>query len=115
MKALIVLNDPPYGTERTYNGLRLAHALARQGAAVTVFMLGDAVVGAKTGQKTPEGFYNVEKMIGRLLAGKGEVLLCGTCLDARGIAPEELIAGTVRSDMPTLAAAALAADRVLVF
>ena len=23
MKYLFILNDPPYGTERTYNGLRL--------------------------------------------------------------------------------------------
>ena len=27
MKVLFILNDPPYGTERCYNALRLANAL----------------------------------------------------------------------------------------
>lgn len=115
MKALIILNDPPYGTERTYNGLRLAIALAKTGAEITLFMLADAVVSAKQGQRTPEGFYNVEKMTGRVLAGGGKVLLCGTCMDARGIDAVELIAGTERSDMAALAAATAEADKVLVF
>lgn len=115
MKTLIILNDPPYGTERTSNGLRLAHALPKAGAEVTVFMLGDAVVSAKKGQRTPEGFYNTERMVGRVLAAGGAVLLCGTCMDARGIAPGEVIEGTRRSDMATLAEATAAADRVLVF
>ena len=29
-KTLLILNDPPYGTERSYNGLRLADSLARR-------------------------------------------------------------------------------------
>lgn len=29
MKHLLILNDPPYGTERSFSGLRMAHALAR--------------------------------------------------------------------------------------
>ncbi|MDA8263878.1 MAG: DsrE family protein, partial [Actinomycetota bacterium] len=44
MKILVVLNDPPYGTERSYNGLRLAGSLARRdGVEVRVFLFGDAV------------------------------------------------------------------------
>ena len=80
--------DPPYGTERRYNGLRLAHTLIKQdkGNQVDVFLMADAVAGAKRGQKTPEGFYNVERMLRRVLAGnRGRILLCGTCMDARGI------------------------------
>lgn len=115
MKTLIILNDPPYGTERTYNGLRLAHALAEIGAEVTVFMLGDAVVSVKQGQHTPEGFYNVERMVGRVLSRGGAVLLCGACLDARGIGASELIDKTQRSDMAALAGVTAAADKVLVF
>lgn len=115
MKSLIILNDPPYGTERTYNGLRLAHALARAGEPVTLFLMADAVVSAKSGQRTPDGFYNVERMLGRVLAGGGDVLLCGTCLDARGIGAAELIDGIRRSDMAELASATISANRVLVF
>ena len=53
MKTLVILNDPPYGTERSWNGLRLAGALARrEGSEVRVFLLGDAVGCAMAG---PEG------------------------------------------------------------
>lgn len=117
MHTLFVLNDPPYGTERVYNGLRLAHALAKNDAEakVTVFLMADAVLSAKAGQKTPDGFYNVERMLKRVIAGKGQVLLCGTCMDARGITEAEIMAGTRRSTMDELASAASAADKVLVF
>ena len=86
MKSLIILNDPPYVTERCYNGLRMAHALLKNDAQgeVTVFLMADSVLCAKAGQKTPEGFYNVERMLKRVTTGRGSVLLCGTCMDARG-------------------------------
>src|SRR5512145_2416531 len=115
MKALFIFNDPPYGTERVYNALRLAHALAKQDAAhqVTVFLM--AVLAAKAKQKTPDGFYNVERMLKRVLTGKGRVLLCGTCMDARGIDQTELMEGAQRSTMDELATATAAADKVLVF
>jgi uncharacterized protein involved in oxidation of intracellular sulfur len=117
MKSLFIINDPPYGTERAYNALRLAHALAKKGPAmdVTVFLMADAVLAAKGGQKTPEGFYNVELMLKRVLAAKGRVLLCGTCMDARGIGETELMEGACRSTMDELAAATIEADKVLVF
>ena len=86
MQVLLILNDPPYGTERCYNGLRLALALAKSDPVitVTVFLMADAVTAAKSGQKTPDGYYNVERMLKRVLTGKGDVLLCGTCMDAPG-------------------------------
>jgi uncharacterized protein involved in oxidation of intracellular sulfur len=116
MKVLFIINDPPYGTERVYNALRLAHALLKKEpeTEVTVFLMADAVLAAKAGQKTPEGYYNAERMLKRL-AGKGQVLLCGTCLDARGLADVELMEGARRSTMDELAAATIAADKVLVF
>lgn len=117
MRTLLILNDPPYGTERVFNGLRLAHALAKKdaGAAVTVFLMADAVLSAKAGQKTPDGYYNLERMLKRVIASKGRVLLCGTCLDARGIGATEIMAGAQRSTMDELAAETIAADKVLVF
>lgn len=116
-RTLIILNDPPYGTERSYNGLRLANALAKADpdGMVSVFLMADAVLVAKAGQKTPDGYYNLERMLKRLLAARGELLLCGTCMDARGVSEQELVAGARRSTMDELAAATLAADKVLVF
>ena len=117
MHTRIILYDPPYGTERCYNGLRLAHALLKEDAAnkVTVFLMADAVLAAKAGQKTPDGYYNMERMIKRVLAGKGEVLLCGTCMEARGLTDGEMMEGARRSTMDELAASTIAADKVLVF
>jgi uncharacterized protein involved in oxidation of intracellular sulfur len=117
MSTLLILNDPPYGSERCYNALRLAHALPRRDpeGEIVVFLMADAVVAARKGQKTPDGYYNMERMLRRVLAGKGSVLLCGTCMDARGMTDDEVIDGARRSTMDELAAATLAADRVLVF
>jgi len=116
MHILFIINDAPYGTERMYNALRMAGTLAKgEGNDVTVFLLGDAVSGAKAGQKTPNGYYNVERMLRRVLNGKGRVLLCGTCLDARGITDAEVLAGTTPSTMEDLCAVTTAADKVLVF
>jgi uncharacterized protein involved in oxidation of intracellular sulfur len=45
MEYLLVLNDSPYGSQRTYNALRLAGALAKGATReVSIFLLGDGVV-----------------------------------------------------------------------
>lgn len=77
--------------------------------------MADAVACAKKGQKTPDGYYNLERMVRRVLTAKGRVLMCGTCMDARGLALEDMLDGTTRSNMDELAEVTLAADRVLVF
>jgi len=117
MKSLFIINDPPYGTERVYNALRLAHALLKKEpqTEVTVFLMADSVVAAKAGQKTPDGYYNVERMLKRVLSGNGKVLLCGTCMDARGLDDAALMAGARRSTMDELSTATAEADKVLVF
>lgn len=117
MKTLLILNDPPYGTERTYNGLRVALSLVKNDpdAHVAVFLMADAVGAARAGQRTPQGFYNIGNMLERVLAGKGRILLCGTCMDARGMTQGDLIEGAARSTMDELAAEVLAAEKVLVF
>ena len=116
MKVLFIINDPPYGTERVYNALRLAHALLKKEpeTEVTVFLMADAVLAAKAGQKTPEGYYNIERMLKRL-SGKGRVLLCGTCTDARGLDDAEMMDGARRSTLDELAGATVEAAKVLVF
>jgi uncharacterized protein involved in oxidation of intracellular sulfur len=117
LKALFILNDPPYGGERCYNALRLAHALVKHDpqADVTVYLMADAVTAAKASQKTPDGYYNIERMLKRVLVGNGQVLFCGTCMDARGLSDAEIVAGVRRSSMDELASRTLEADKVLVF
>ena len=116
MKALLILNDAPYGSERTYNGLRLGGSLSRQeNSQVKVFLIGDAVTSAKAGQRVPSGYYNVATMVGAVLRHGGAVGVCGSCIDARGIAEPELLEGARRSSLEELTAWTLEADRVLVF
>lgn len=117
MKILLILNDGPYGTERSYNALRLAKSLARQDVdQVTLFLMADAVACAKRGQKPPAGYYNIEVMLQSVLREKNNrLLLCGTCVDARGLRDGDLVEGAQRSDMEALAAATCDADKVLVY
>ncbi len=114
MDIFLILNDPPYGSERSYNGLRIAKALSSGDAKVTIFLMADAVACAKHGQKVPQGFYNMELMLNTIVQ-KGEVLLCGICMDARGITDDDIIAKARRSTMDELAERTLAADKVLIF
>lgn len=113
---LFILNDPPYGTERSYNGLRLAGTLAkRDGQQVRVFLMGDAASCANQGQKTPDGYYNIERMLKVVAKQGGEIAVCGTCMDARGQTEDTLAEGCRRSTMAELGDWTLAADKVLVF
>lgn len=114
MSTLFILNDPPYGTERSFNGLRLAKALAGQDENISVFLMADAVACAKSGQRVPQGYYNLELMV-KGVARHGDVVLCGTCMDARGLREDEIIDGARRGTMDELARMTAAADKVLVF
>lgn len=91
----MILQSPPYGDEKVWNALRLAQALTTVtvGMKVNIFLLGDAVTAAKKGQKPPEGFYNLEKMLKELAEHGVEVVACRTCLSARGITQEDLLQG----------------------
>ena len=72
-KFLIVINDGPYGNERPYNALRLAMNLTKQAdVSVRMFLIGDGVQCAVARQQTPQGYYNIERMIGSM-AKRGEV------------------------------------------
>lgn len=114
-QTLFILNDPPYGSERSYNGLRLAKAMTKQAdQRIRVFLMGDAVACAKAGQKVPDGYYNAGDMV-KMVAASGEVGLCGTCLTARGIEDGELVPGAARKALGDLAAWTAEADKVLVF
>ena len=116
MKHLFILNDPPYGTERSYNALRLAGALAkRPDEEVRVFLMGDAAACARAGQKVPQGYYNLERMLMVVAQNRGELGVCGSCMDARALAEADLVRGTRRASLEELADWSLWADRTLVF
>jgi uncharacterized protein involved in oxidation of intracellular sulfur len=116
VKTLVLLNDPAYGTERSYNGLRLAHALAkRDGEEVRIFLLADAVSCALAGQQTPDGYYNLERMLSAAIRRGAQIGLCGSCMDARAIREEQVVEGARRSNLEELTDWTLWADKVVTF
>ena len=116
MEMLIILNEAPYGNERSYQGLRLAGALLKmeEDLDLTVYMVGGAVACAKAGQKTPNGYYNIERML-RPALRKGTVMVCRTCVEARGLEPKDLVEGVLITRLGELANMTLEADKVLVY
>jgi uncharacterized protein involved in oxidation of intracellular sulfur len=118
MKYLLILNDPPYGTERSYNALRLAKNMLKKGdgqVELKIFLLGDAAACAKSGQKVAQGFYNIGDMLGMVSRAGGQIGVCGTCMDARGIDAADLIEGTHRGTLDELTEWTLWSDKELVF
>ncbi len=111
----IIINDSPYGIEKPWNALRLASTAASENNKVNIFLMGDSVASAKKGQKTPDGYYNMEKMI-KVLTRKGaQVKVCGACIDARGLSPTELVEGVERGSMKILTEWITTSDKVINF
>ncbi|MHB1781216.1 MAG: DsrE/DsrF/TusD sulfur relay family protein [Acidimicrobiales bacterium] len=116
MKILAILNDPPYGSERSYNGLRLAGALARrEGVELKVFLFGDAVGCALANQELPEGYYHLDRMVAAVVRHGGEVGCCGTCMDARAFTDDKLVEGVRRSGLEDATEWTIWADKVVSF
>jgi uncharacterized protein involved in oxidation of intracellular sulfur len=116
-KILILINDAPYGTEKAYNALRLAIQLGKENteAEVRVFLMADAANCAIANQNTPNGYYNIERML-KLIISKGtKVKICGSCAEARGLKTVQLIEGTEISTMAELANWVADSDKVITF
>jgi len=116
LQILIIVHNPPYGSERTYHALRLADALLKveDDLDLTLYLTADGVLCAKKGQQTPQGYYNVERMLKPILT-KGSVMACHSCLEARGISRAELTEGVLETRLGDLAQLVLEADKVLIY
>lgn len=117
MKILILINDAPYGTEKAYNALRLANQLGKdhETVEVRIFLMADAVTCAISSQITPNGYYNIERMLKLALRKGAKVRICGSCADARGLKTAQLIEGTEISTMAELTNWVVESDKVLTF
>ena len=114
MKFLLILNDAPYGIERTYNGLRIAGMLAkRENVELKIYLMGDAVISAVSGQKVPAGYYNAQVMLSNPIKRGTAVGVCGMCMDARGVQEAQLAEGAHRSNMEELTDWIIWADKVI--
>lgn len=117
MKILLILNDAPYGSEKIYNALRLVMKLQQEhpDTEVRIFLMADAVTAALPAQTTPQGYYNVERMLKAVINKEGQVKACGTCVEARGLEKLPLLEGIEVSTMSRLAQWVVDSDKVLTF
>ena len=117
MNILFIINDAPYGTEKAYNALRMAMTLQKEHADVEVriFLMADAVTCALPDQTTPQGYYNVERMLKAVVHRGAQVKSCGTCCEARGLKNIPLVEGVELSTMVQLCQWTVEADKVLTF
>ncbi|MFW5766974.1 MAG: DsrE/DsrF/TusD sulfur relay family protein [Bacteroidales bacterium] len=117
-KILIIINDAPYGTEKAYNALRMAITLLKEheeNVQVNIFLLADAVFCGLPNQKTPNGYYNIERMLKSVINKGAKVKSCGGCSEARGIDKMEFIRGVELSNMKEFAQWTMDSDKVLTF
>jgi len=117
MKILFIINDAPYGSEKAYNALRMAMTLQKEhpDVDIRIFLMADAVTCALPTQTTPQGYYNIERMLKSVINKGGQVKACGTCSEARGIKGLVLIEGVEISTMSQLTQWTMEADKVLTF
>ncbi len=115
MVVTIVLNDPPYGTERSFNGIRLAMQLVKDNSVqLNLFLMADAVFCAMKNQDTPQGYYNLGRMMKRITSS-GLIRACITCMQARGVNEDLFIDNVEAGDMALLAEWVKESDKVIVF
>jgi len=117
MSILIITNDAPYGTEKVYNALRLAMTLKKQNPKLKerIFLLADFVTSGLSDQKTPLGYYNIEKMLKFLIGNGVEIKACGMCMEARGLKNLDLIEGIQPSNMVEFSEWVRDSDKVITF
>jgi uncharacterized protein involved in oxidation of intracellular sulfur len=116
-KILIVINDAPYGSEKAYNALRLAMQIQKdyEDTDLCIFLMADAVSCAIPNQNTPNGYYNIERMLKAVIMKKGKVKLCGSCAEARGLKEMKLIEGAELSTMKELAQLTMESNKMMPF
>ena len=117
MKILFIINDAPYGTEKAYNALRIANQLGKEhkNVEVRIFLMADAVGCALANQVTPNGYYNIERMLKLALSKGASVKICGSCADVRGLKNAQLIEGAEISTLAELTNWVVDSQKVLTF
>jgi uncharacterized protein involved in oxidation of intracellular sulfur len=115
-KILFILNDPPYGTERAFNGAAPGHSAGQarrhRGAGVPDGRRGR---GGDGQPEAADGYYHLDRMLGSAARQGADIGCCGTCMDACGITQEMLTKGTRRSTPDELADWTLRAEQVVTF
>ncbi len=115
MKILFLLNDAPYRSDKNYNALRTAIQLQKQDQSIQVwiYLMSDSVTGALLGQKEKTGQYNIGEMFSNIIKQGGEVKLCTSCAESRGVTT--VVPGAVLGTLPDLTKWIVESDKTLTF
>lgn len=113
MKILSLLHDAPLANEKAYNAFRIARHLQKEGHSVFVYLIADGVFCALRDQKTAAGAVNVEAMVQEIISGGGQVKMCTSCGNSRGISSSPLIPGAEWTNLKTLTDWMLECDKVI--
>ncbi|MCD4732999.1 DsrE family protein [bacterium] len=97
MTILFIINEHPFGNERTWNALRLARRMSqRDNIEIRLFFFSDSVFCASEKPEFKSGAYDAERNLtyspAELISTtrNAEVLVCGTCCKTRGVAESDL-------------------------
>ena len=117
MKVLFIINDAPYGSEKAYNALRIANQLNKENpdVEIRIFLMADGANCAIANQITPNGYYNIERMLKLSLNKAAKVKICGSCAEARGLKNLLLVEGAEISNLAELTNWVVDSDKVLTF
>lgn len=115
MKILFQLNESPYGNDKNYNALRTAIQLQKQDTNVKIwiYLMSDSVTCALPGQKEKAGQYNIGEMLTNIIHHGGEVKLCTSCAETRGVT--SVISGAAIGTLADLTKWISESDKVLTF
>ena len=115
MKVLLIINSAPYGNEHAYNALRIAMQFQKDydGDEIRVFLMADGALCALSSQQTPNGYYNIERMLDLIMKKGAKVNMCTSCGEARGLKDVKIIEGVEWSSMKDLTFWIADSDKVI--
>ena len=115
MKILININEAPYANENVYNALRIAMQFQKdiEKAEIRIYLIADGVFCALRNEKTPPGFYDIEKMMGEVIQKGAVVKMCTSCGESRRLKDLKLIEGAEWSNLKTLTDWMIDSDKVI--
>lgn len=115
MKVLFILDEAPYGSEKAFLSLRLAMIMQREhkDVEVKIFLMADSVSCALPSQDTPQGYYNLERMIKSIFNKGGKIYVCSSCMKSRGLTKLQLVDGVEVNPFAYVSELILEADKVV--
>jgi len=115
MNILIIINDSPLANEKAYNALRTGIQFQKDGHKLNIYLIADGVYCAVANTKVPAGAYHILSMVEEITKNDGEVKMCTSCGNARGLADIKMANGVEWTNLKTLTDWTIQSDKVLNF